>query len=375
MIARLDLLKIELNKIIDQETAGLIIRSRVKWAEHEERSFRYFCNLEKRSNDKKNIRVLKNYIESIISEQKDILKEIHPFYKTLYTSKSTPNNKDNIILFLDKLDIPQFLNDSKIKLNRPISKANIFTSLKSLNLNRSPGYDGLPAEFYIVFFNDICDMLLDCYYYSFEQGFMSISQRNGVITLLPKTDKDQVFIKNHRPITLLNTDYKIIAKVMANRLKLFLHEIIHEDQTGFMKGRIIGNNIRTIIDLIDDCDSNDIPGSIVLLDIEKAFDSAEHDYLFQVLEAFSFGSEFIQWVKTFYCNRRSYVSNNGFLTEGISLERSIFQGCPISPLVFLCAAEVLAISIRNNDKIIGIKIGGVEKKISLLADDTTFFVW
>ena len=77
---------------------------------------------------------------------------------------------------------------------------------------RSPSYDGLPAEFYIVFFNDICDMLLDCYYYSFEQGFMSISQRNGMITLLPKKDKDPLFIKNHRPITLLNTDYKIIAK-------------------------------------------------------------------------------------------------------------------------------------------------------------------
>ena len=374
LIARLDLLKIELNKIIDQETAGLIIRSRVKWAEYGERSSRYFCNLEKRSNEKKNIHVLKNDTGSIVSDQKDILKEIHAFYKTMYTSKSTPNNKDNINSFLDKLDIPQFLEDSKTKLNRPISKAEIFTSLKSLNLNRSPGYDGLPAEFYIVFFNDICDMLLDCYYYSFEQGFMSISQRNGVITLLPKKDKDPLFIKNHRPITLLNTDYKIIAKVMANRLKSFLHEIIHEDQTGFMKGRNIGNNIRTIIDLIDYCDSNDIPGSIVLLDIEKAFDSVEHDYLFQVLEAFNFGSEFIQWVKTFYCNRRSYVSNNGFLTEGISLERGIFQGCPISPLLFLCAVEVLAISIRNNDKIIGIKIGGVEKKISLLADDTTCFL-
>ena len=262
LIARLDLLKIELNKIIDQETAGLIIRSRVKWAEHGERSSRYFCNLEKRSNEKKNIHVLKDDTGSIISDQKDILKEIHSFYKTLHTSKSTPNNKDNIISFSDKLDIPQFLDDSITKLNRPISKAEIFTSLKSLNLNHSPGYDGLPTEFYIVFFNDICDMILDCYYYSFEQGFMSISQRNGVITLLPQKDKDPLFIKNHRPITLLNTDYKIIAKVMANRRKSFLHEIIHEDQTGFMKGRNIGNNIRTIIDLIDYCDSNDIPGSM-----------------------------------------------------------------------------------------------------------------
>ena len=123
-------------------------------------------------------------------------------------------------------------------------------------------------------------MLLDSFHFSFEQGFMSSSQRTGSIILLPKKDRDPYFVKNHRPISLLNTDYKIIAKVMANRLKIFLHEIINDDQTGFMKGRNIGCNIRTIIDLIEYCNGNDIPGSIVLLDIEKTFDSVEHDYLF-----------------------------------------------------------------------------------------------
>jgi hypothetical protein len=107
------------------------------------------------------------------------------------------------------------LDESKTKLNRPISKAEVLTSLKSLNLNRSPGYDGLLVEFYIVFFPDICDMLLDCYFYSFEQGFMSTSQRNGVITLLPKKDKDPFVITNHRPISLL------IIRIIRLLLKLW----------------------------------------------------------------------------------------------------------------------------------------------------------
>ena len=183
-----------------------------------------------------------------------------------------------------------------------------------------------------------------------------------MITLLPKKDKDPLYVKNHRPISLLNTDYKIIAKVMANRLKSCLNEIIHEDQTGFMKGRNIGSNIRTIINLIEYCDSNDIPGSIVLLDIEKAFDSVEHDYLYEVLGAFNFGSDFIKWIKAFYCKRSSYIINNGFLSDRLSMERGVFQGCPISPLLFLCAIEVLAISIRKNTGNEGIKIGAVEKK-------------
>ena len=113
------------------------------------------------------------------------------------------------LLFLNKLDLPHVSEDSKAKLNSDFTRAEILTSLKSLNLNRSPGYDGLPAEFYVVFFNDICDMLVDCYQHSFDHGFMSMTQCNGVITLLPKKDKDPHFIKNYSPITLLNTaDYK-----------------------------------------------------------------------------------------------------------------------------------------------------------------------
>lgn len=126
--------------------------------------------------------------------------------------------------------------------------------------------------------------------------------------------------------------------------------------------------------LLSFCDANDTPGSIVLLDIEKAFDSVEHEFLFEVLSSFNLGENFIQWIKTFYHNRRSYVINNGFLSDPIPMERGIFQGCPISPLLFLCAIEVLAAKIRNNEQIKGIRIGGIEKKVSLLADDTTCFL-
>ena len=373
LITTLSSLEEKYNTTLDYETAGLIVRSRMKWAEHGEKNSKYFCNLEKRSNEKKNIHLLRNEDDSFVSDQKDILKHLQSFYRTLYSSHSNVDH-DQMAQFLDQIQFPKLSEDSKTDLNKPVTRSEILTSLKDLKFNKTPGYDGLPVEFYVVFFNDIIDMLLNCYLYSFEQGFMSRSQRNGIITLLPKKDKDPLLVKNYRPISLLNTDYKIIAKVMANRLKLCLHQIIHDDQTGFMKGRNIGANIRTIIDLIEYCDANQIPGSIILLDIEKAFDSVDHNYLFQVLHHFNFGDCFISRVKSFYSNRKTYIKNNGFISEEISMDRGIFQGCPISPLLFLCAIEVAAILIRNNDQIKGIKVGDLEKKINLLADDMACFV-
>ena len=144
--------------------------------------------------------------------------------------------------------------------------------------NKTPGYDGFPIEFYIVFWPDVSDMLVDSYNYSLENGLLSLSQRNGIITLIPKKDKDPLEIKNYRPISLLTTDYKIIAKTFANRMKDFLNDLIHLDQSGFSKGRNIGNNVRLLLDLIDYADCNNISGAVVLLDIEKAFDGVHHDF-------------------------------------------------------------------------------------------------
>ena len=240
--------------------------------------------------------------------------------------------------------------------------------------NSCPGLDGLPKEFYIAFFSDISDMLIDSYNYAFATGLMSQSQRTGVITLIPKKDKDPLLIKNYRPISLLSVDYKIIAKVFALRLKSILTEIIHIDQSGFLKGRNIAHNIRLIIDLIDYTNTHDIPGALLLLDIEKAFDSVEHEYLYKVLERFNIGNNFITWIKSFYNTRNTYITNNGHLSPVINMKRGIFQGCPISPYLFLLAIEILGISIRNNKLIKGIQIGNQEFKMSMYADDTTCFL-
>ena len=204
---------------------------------------------------------------------------------------------------------------------------------------------------------------------------MSSSQRNGVITLIQKKDRDTSYLKkNFRPISLLTVDYKILAKTLANRLKKCLSQLIHPDQSGFLKGRNIANNVRLIIDIIEYTESNHIPGAILLLDIQKAFDNVSHEFLLRVLGQFNFSNKFINWIKVFYSGRKCYVSNYGNLTKLINMERGIFQGCPISPYLFLLVIETMALAIRQNPDIKGIPVEENELKISLLADDSTCFI-
>ena len=107
---------------------------------------------------------------------------------------------------MDSIDIPKLSEDGKAILEKPLCKQELYDVIKSMKLNKTPGFDGLPIEFYIVFWPDICDMLMNSFNFSLQNGAMSISQRNGIITLLPKKDKDPLCIKNYRPITLLTVD-------------------------------------------------------------------------------------------------------------------------------------------------------------------------
>ena len=126
------------------------------------------------------------------------------------------NKIDN---FLDSIEIPQLNEVDKDSLDKSISKQEIYDTIISMKHNKSPGLDGLPVEFNIVFWKDLSDMLLDSFNFSVQNGLMSSSQRNGVITLIPKKDRDISYLKNFRPISLLTVDYKILAKTLANRLQ------------------------------------------------------------------------------------------------------------------------------------------------------------
>ena len=151
-------------------------------------------------------------------------------------------------------------------------------------------------------------------------------------------------------------------------MKNVLSNIVKYDQTAYVKGRCIEESIRLISDILEYNENNDVPGVLVSSDFEKAFDSVEHNFIFAVLKSFGFGSQFIQWVRTFLKNAESCVLNNGHSTGYFMLERGTRQGGPLSTYLFVLCVETLFVQVRNNDDIKGVRLGDNEIKLSAYTD-------
>ncbi len=233
--------------------------------------------------------------------------------------------------------------------------------------------DGLTPEFYKHFWPKLKPLYLKMINATYQKGELPYTLRKALLALLFKKG-DEKMLKNYRPISLTNCDYKILCFVLANRLQKVLSDLIHEDQTGYIKGRYIGSNARLISDYFDHCESFQIPGILLFLDFEKAFDSIEWNFMFSVLKKFNFGEGFIKWVQVLYNKPTLAIKNNGWISKDITLERGVRQGCPLSALLFVLSVEVMAINIRNNKNIHGFNCLDSEIKTSMYADDTTLLM-
>ena len=184
--------------------------------------------------------------------------------------------------------------------------------------------------------------------YGFSKGELSITQRKRIITCIPKDNKPRHFVKIFRPISLLNCVYKIASGVIAARIKSILHKLIHSDQTGFNAGRYIGENTRLIYDIMQYTEENNIPGLLLSVDFEKAFDSVSWPFIYKVMEFFGFGNSIISWIKTFNNNLKLSLNQCGNLSSFFNIDRGCCQGDPVSTFLFTLCAEILDIMFRNN---------------------------
>ena len=352
-----------------QELEGLMIRSRAKWIDQGETVSKYFCNLENRNFVSKAMPNLITEDGTKTKNQVEILNETSSFYKKLYEKREVKNI--NLKHTLSQEDIPKLNENEANNIEGMITEEEALCSLKNMKNNKSPGSDGFTIEFFKFFWKDIGKFLVRAINYSFVKGEMSSTQKEGVIICIPKGDKDKQLLKNWRPISLLNVSYKIASSCIANRLKTVLPKLINEDQTGFIAGRYIGENIRNLYDILHYTEKNQIPGLLLLIDFEKAFDSISWTFISKVMTFFNFGESIKKWIKIFYLNIKSCVTVNGQVSKWFEISRGCRQGDPLSPYLFILCAEILALMIRKNQNIKGVKIRGIEYLISQYADDTS----
>ena len=210
--------------------------------------------------------------------------------------------------------------------------------------------------------------------HAYENGEMSLSLRQCIITCLPKGDKPRQFIKNWRPISLLSVIYKIGSSAIANRIKKFLGHVISPEQSGFISGRYIGDSTRLIYDLISIAEQKNIPGLLMLLDFEKAFDSISWNFLYSVLKLLGFGTNIIKLVQTFNINIKATIMQCGVMSSFINIEKGCHQGDPIAPYLFIICAQILNLMLKYNQSVRGIKVGNTEFRLTQFADDTTIIL-
>ena len=370
-------LKLELDIIEQERLKSAKFRSKQLWIDQGEKPTKYFLNLEKHRAGSKLLPNLQLENGTTVTDQFEILKAQRKYFEELYNKEPIQDNIDTKVdRFLRECEVTKLSETDKNSCEGLITIEEASIALKMMKNGSSPGLDGLTTEFFKCFWGIIGNVVVDSFNESYQNGTLSFTQSSAGLTLIHKgKDLPRNILKNWRPISLTNTDYKILAKCLANRACKVIEKIVTKDQVGYIKGRNISTTIRTIDDIIEYWNLKDRPGILLALDFQKAFDSISKQFMLCAFRKFGFGTDFLQWVSTLFKNTRSCIIYNGWVSESFDVRCGIRQGCPFSPLAFIIGVELLAIRFRANNDVNGLTLD-IDQilKVLLYADDITVFV-
>ena len=359
--------KLDLEEKMNERVEGIMFRSKARWYELGEKNTKYFYSLEKvKYNAKTCYKLISEEGNDIVGD-KNILEIQKDFYEKLYSV-----DQDVQFCLQNEWNIRVPL-DIRVAQDISLTMEDLQVAAMSMNNNKTPGGDGIPVDFYKVFWKCLRDPFLKVVQKVYEDKKLHKTAREGILNLIPKPNKDSRYIKNLRPITLLNTDYKIIEKAIANKILPALEHIIHGDQRGFMKNRRISVNIRKMLDIIHHAKKEELEAVILSLDFVKCFDKCSFTILHGSLEFFGFGEVVKEWTKILYDDFSVKIQNNGKFSRNIDICKGVHQGGCCSSLYFLVIAEILALSLRDNKDINPIYVRWVKNLLNQFADDLDIF--
>jgi hypothetical protein len=308
---------------------------------------------------------------------KEISGELAKYYKMLFGEKTVSEGDKQLLI--QKLSQVAIQEASAERLEANIEDEEVQKVMDALPLGKQAGPNRIPNALFrcmsTYFAPLLAPILRDVVS---GKGKLPSHMLEGDITILYKK-KSRLDPRNYRPLTMLNSDYKIYTKILANRLKTVVHEFVSSMQKGFVPDVFIAE-CTMALGLIENY-INEEPttrkGAFIFLDMEKAFDRVSYSYLTDSLVALGFGPKFRRAVGAMYSTSappRRRILANGYYSPWFDIKSGVAQGCPLSPLLFLIVAEGLKISLDMQRGFKGIEIGGKRYKLSQFADDTTLIL-
>ncbi|CAM2110994.1 unnamed protein product [Caretta caretta] len=277
-----------------------------------DRGSRFFYALEKRRGAKKHVTCLLAEDNTPLTDPVEMCRRARSFYTSLFSPDPTDPNACRVLWD----ELPTVSASDRDWLELPLTLAEFSEALRCMPTNKSPGMDGLTVEFYRMFWDVLGPDLVTVWAESLPSGVLPLSCRRAVLALLLKKG-DCHDLRNWRPILLLSTDYKVIAKAISLRLGSELADAVHLDQIYTVPGHTILDNLY----------------------LEKAFDRVDHGYLLSTLRAFGFGPQFVGFLQVLYASAECLVRLNWTLTEPVSFRQGIRQGCPLSSQLYALVIE------------------------------------
>ena len=254
-------------------------------------------------------------------------------------------------------------------LNALVTKEEVQTVIDSLPNNKAPGPDKIPYGLWTMLRGSVIPTFINLFNGCKSQGTVMESARAATIVLLPK-EKDSYACSMYRPISLTNTDYKILMRIWANLLGPILHNMVGGHQLGFIPSRDGRENIINTQFLIDYYCHNKRRGAALFMDLKKAFDKVSHKALMHIMRDQGWPEEFVRFIENVYKNNTANILVNGTPTEEeVNICSGTRQGCPLSPLLFTIIAEVMCQNIINNPNFKGMAVENYTKKMGAYADD------
>ncbi|KAG5527030.1 hypothetical protein RHGRI_028084 [Rhododendron griersonianum] len=351
-------------------------RSRIKWLQMGDRNSRFFHLSTIHRRQRNQILKLKDKEGNWKSEPKEVAGIIKLHFQELYEGPGDREYED-LISLIDPIISPE----CNASLVRNVTKEEVKMAVFEMGPLKAPGSDGFPGLFYQHYWEIVGDEVFQAVQRFFQEGVLLKEVSHTNVTLIPKVPNPES-MNQLRPISLCRFIYKVVSKVLTNRLQPFIPGIISEQQSAFIHGRQIQDNIivaHEVFHFLKHKKSGKKASVAVKLDLSKAYDRVCWDFLFRVMEKMGFDGRWIDWVKQCVCSVKYSITVNGGQVCSVSPSRGLRQGDPLSPYLFLIVADVFSILMQK--AVANKSIGGIRMKkrgpvVShlLFADDSLIFL-